>query len=361
MIHPTLDTDSDTVASMSDQLRIGFLGAGLIATYHSKSLRHSGTPVTRAGVFDPDTERAAHFAEASGHTATSSEDDVLDSCDAVYVCTWTSEHLRQVEKAAARRLAVFCEKPLAFDAATAERMASMVTEAGVVNQVGLVLRRSPAYLWAKHLIDDPAAGTLMAVVFRDDQFIPIQGHYGSTWRGDRNLAGAGTLLEHSIHDVDMLRVFAGEVERVSAHVTNFHGHDGIEDVATATIRFANGALGTLASVWHDNLARPSLRRVEIFCARRHIVIEGDDWYGPVSWTDADGESHSMGAGDLSAAVAALSTGLANPDGEFVRAVLAGTPATPDFAEAVKAHRIIDAMYDSAANGGESISVAVDHA
>ena len=346
---------------MSDQLRIGFLGAGLIATYHSKSLRHSGMPVIRTGVYDPDPGRAAAFAEASGHTALRSEDDVLDRCDAVYVCTWTSEHLRQVEKAAARRLAVFCEKPLAFDTATAERMAAMVTDAGVINQVGLVLRRSPAYLWAKHLIDNPAAGILMAVVFRDDQFIPIQGHYGSTWRGDRNLAGAGTLLEHSIHDVDMLRVLVGEIERVSAHVTNFHGHDGIEDVATATIRFANGALGTLASVWHDNLARPSLRRVEVFCARRHIVIEGDDWYGPVSWTDDGGETRTMGAADLSAAVAAQRTGLENPDAEFVRSVLAGTPATPDFAEAVKAHRIIDAMYASAARGGESISVAVDHA
>ena len=343
---------------MSDQLRIGFLGAGLIATYHSKSLRHSGIPVIRAGVYDPDPERTAIFAEASGHTAMSSEDDVLDSCDAVYVCTWTSEHLRQVGKAAARGLAVFCEKPLAFDAATADQMASMVSEAGVVNQVGLVLRRSPAYLWAKHLIDDPAAGTLMAVVFRDDQFIPIQGHYGSTWRGDRTLAGAGTLLEHSIHDVDMLRVLVGEIERVSAHVSNFHGHDGIEDVATATVRFANGALGTLASVWHDNLARPSLRRVEIFCTRRHIVIEGDDWYGPVSWTDSDGETHTITDEKLSAAAAALRDGLENPDAEFVRSVLAETPATPDFAEAVRAHRIIDAMYASAANGGESVSIEV---
>ena len=32
-----------------------------------------------------------------------SEDEVLDSCDAVYICTWTSEHLRQVAKAAAAR------------------------------------------------------------------------------------------------------------------------------------------------------------------------------------------------------------------------------------------------------------------
>ena len=104
----------------------------------------------------PIRERAAAFADASGHTAMAGEDDVLDNCDAVYICTWTSEHLRQVEKAAGRGLAVFCEKPLAFDLPTAEKMAGLVGDAGVVNQVGLVLRRSPAYLWAKHLIDDDA-------------------------------------------------------------------------------------------------------------------------------------------------------------------------------------------------------------
>ena len=108
---------SDTVAAMGEQLRVGFLGAGLIATYHSKSLRRSGAAVSRSGVYDQDLQRAQAFAKASGHTVMQSEDEVLDSCDAVYVCTWTSEHARQVEKAVARRLAVFCEKPLAFDLA----------------------------------------------------------------------------------------------------------------------------------------------------------------------------------------------------------------------------------------------------
>lgn len=341
---------------MAEQLQVGFLGAGLIATYHSKSLRRCGAPVERVGVYDPDPGRAATFAEASGHTVMTSEDEVLDGCQAVYICTWTSEHLRQVDKAASRRLAIFCEKPLAFDSASAAQMLAMVRDADVVNQVGLVLRRSPAYLWAKHLIDDPAAGVVMGVVFRDDQFIPIQGHYASTWRGDRTRAGAGTLLEHSIHDVDMLRVLVGEIERVSTHVTNFHGHDGIEDVATATVRFASGALGTLASVWHDNLARPSLRRVEVFCAHRHIVIEGDDWYGPVTWTDNSGDTRTLVGDELSAAVARLSDGLENPDGEFVRAALAGSAATPDFADALQAHLIIDAMYASAAADGASVEV-----
>lgn len=341
---------------MGDQLRVGFLGAGLIATYHSKSLRHCGAPVERAGVYDADATRTAEFAAASGHIAMSSEDDVLDSCDAIYVCTWTSEHRRQVEKAAAHGLAIFCEKPLAFDTASAEKMAATVAEAGVINQVGLVLRHSPAYLWAQHLIDDPAAGKVMGVVFRDDQFIPIQGHYGSTWRSDRARAGAGTLLEHSIHDVDMLRMLIGEVEGASTFVTNFHGHDGIEDVAAATLRFANGALGTLTSIWHDNLARPSLRRVEVFCERRHIMIEGDDWHGPVHWSNSDGDEHTIAGDDLSAAVAQWREGPENPDEAFVRAALAGDQARPDFADAVEAHRIIDAMYASASRGGGFVEV-----
>jgi predicted dehydrogenase len=341
-------------------MRVGFLGAGLIATYHSKSLRRSGAEsecgVARAGVYDPDTQRATAFAAASGHTVCASEAEVLDTCDAVYVCTWTSEHPRLVAMAAERGLHIFCEKPLAISLQAAEQMAAIVNASGVTNQVGLVLRRSPAYLWARHLVTEPTAGQVMAVVFRDDQFIPVQGHYASTWRGDKALAGSGTLLEHSIHDVDMLRFVVGEIARVSANEANFHGIDGIEDAVTATLAFTNGATGTLATIWHDNLARPSLRRVEIFCERRYIVIEGDDWYGPVHWTDADGAEHTLQGDALELAAGPLVDGGLNPDGEFVRAAVAGVPSWPTFDTAVDAHRIVDAMYTSARDDGASVRV-----
>lgn len=339
------------LTTVTEPLRIGFLGAGLIATYHSKMLRRSGAPVQRVGVYDPDPERAAAFAAAAGHTVCASADEVIAGSDAVYICTWTSSHPELLAAVVAAGKHVFCEKPLAFTTAEAQHMAGLATAAGVTHQVGLVLRHSHAYLWAKHLVDDPAAGRVMTVVFRDDQFIPIQGHYASTWRGDKALVGAGTLLEHSIHDVDMLRFLVGDVERVSAHTANFHGLDGIEDVATASLRFTNGATGVLNSVWHDNLARPSLRRVEIFCERRHIVMDGDDWFGPVSWTDSDGTTGSLEGEALQAAVAPMRDGTDNPDGEFVRAILEGRPAAPDLHTAVAAHRIVDAMYASAAAGG----------
>jgi predicted dehydrogenase len=345
---------------MSDELRLGFLGAGMIANFHSRSLRRSGAEsrygVVRAGVFDPDRGRAAAFAGASGHRVCASEAEVLDGCDAVYVCTWTNEHPRLVREAVRRGLAVFCEKPLAITTDAAEQMAQAVAAARVANQVGLVLRRSPTYNWARHLIADPAAGRVMAVVFRDDQFIPIQGHYASTWRSDRALVGAGTLLEHSIHDVDMLRFLVGEVTRVSANTANFHGHDGIEDVANATLVFDTGAIGTLTSVWHDNLARPSLRRVEVFCERRYIVIEGDDWFGPVHWTDSDGTGGSLEHAALLDAVTPLVEGSLNADADFIRSVAERRAAHPDFATAVRAHRIVDAMYRSAALEGAMVAV-----
>jgi predicted dehydrogenase len=341
-------------AGMTVPVRVGFLGAGLIATYHSKSLRRSGARVERVGVYDPDPARAAAFAEASGHHVCASEDDVIAGADAVYVCTWTSEHARQVGNVVAAGKHVFCEKPLAHTADEATAMAAAVDAAGVVAQVGLVLRHSPAYLWARHLITEPAAGRVMTVVFRDDQFIPIQGHYGSTWRGDRTLAGAGTLIEHSIHDVDMLRFLVGDIVAVNARTAHFHDIDGIEDLAAATFRFASGALGTLTSVWHDNLARPSLRRVEVFCERRHVVIDGDDWFGPVSWTDTDGSGGALDGNDLVAAAHPMRDGSDNPDGAFISAINERVPASPDLHVAVAAHRVVDAMYSSALADGATV-------
>src|SRR4051794_29665369 len=115
--------------------RIGFLGAGLIAHLHAFGLHETRQPSTFAGVYDPDPDRAAEFAAGWGATACASEAEVLDTCDAVYVCTWTSEHARLVAAACERGLPVFCEKPLAFDAAGAAAMADAVDAAGVVNQV----------------------------------------------------------------------------------------------------------------------------------------------------------------------------------------------------------------------------------
>lgn len=336
---------------------VGFIGTGHIATFHSKMLKRSGVEMVRGGCYDIDPTRASAFAQASGSTVMHSADDVIASSDIVYICTWTSAHQELVEKCLAAGKPFFCEKPLGVSFDQARAMHDAATESSLTHQCGLILRRSPAYLWARELITDPAAGAVMSVVFRDDQFIPIQGHYKSTWRSDKSKAGAGTLLEHSIHDVDMLRFLIGDVSSVSARATYRHGLDGIEDCVAASVQFADGAVGTLTTIWHDNLSRPSLRHVEVFCEKRTVVIAGDDWFGPVTWSNADGTTGSLGNEELVERTAPLALTDANPDGAFIRNVLSGEPGFPDFSIALEAHRIVEAMYRSARDGGNSVNVA----
>lgn len=330
--------------------RVGWLGAGHIATFHSKMLRAEGMDdVVWAGIYDRDRERAERFAAASGGAVADSEEAVLDDCDAVFICTWTSEHRRLVEMAVERGVAIFCEKPLATSPEDARHMADLVDGAGLTNQVGLIMRRYPAFTVLRDLVADPAAGRLMSFVFRDDQWLPVPGEYGSTWRGDAEKAGAGVLLEHSIHDVDIIEATIGPIKGVSARSSSFHGLPGIEDLMVVMFDLGGGATGSLTTVWHDVAPRPSLRRLEVFCERRWIAVEGDV-FGPVRWTDADGAGGDLDADGVVARAEEL--GVSGwPQRAFIEAARAGVPVTPTFRDALRAHEVADAVYRSAAGGG----------
>lgn len=337
-------------------VRVGFLGAGFIATFHSKLLRASGIEHVRAGVFDPDGSRAEDFVAVAGGFVASSEDEVIASSDAVYVCTWTVDHPRQVAKACDAGRAVFVEKPLGMDLDASRRIVDTLTSSGVVHQVGLVLRHSPAFALLESLLaETDRNGRVMSVLFRDDQFLPTGGHYRSTWRGDRSKAGRGVLLEHSIHDVDLLDRLAGPLTAVSGRSRSFHGIDGIEDLVVATFDLAGGGVGSLTTVWHDLLERPSLRYLEVHCETAHFVVEGD-WLGPVRWTRADGSGEVAGD-DLLTACAERGIEVVNPDAVFLRAVVDGRPSMPTAATALRAHEIVEAVYDSADTEGATFHLS----
>lgn len=338
------------------KLGIGFIGCGLIARSHARGLQAVDDAAIIAA-FDIDGDRAEAFAvEHSGSAAAAldSAEAVIEASDVVYVCTWTAAHPELVAAVAEAGKPVFCEKPLAVDLPTAQRMTDVVTSAGVVNQVGLVLRHSPAFRWLQQQVSSPEVGRLMNIVFRDDQYLPTQGLYGSTWRGDKTKAGAGTLLEHSIHDLDLLMWLMGPVARVSASTATVHGLDGIDDQASVLLVARSGAQATLTSVWHDVLSRPSQRRVEVFCRDAVLTLTGD-WSGPVSIESA-GSTIELEKAPLSDAVAALDGLGVNPDASFVSAVLGNERAYPDFRVALEAHRLADAAYRSAAAEGRPVDL-----
>ena len=347
-------------------VRLGFIGTGFIARTHNWFLKHSAAEHRIVAVHDLDADRAQAFADRVGAEVVS-EDEVLDRVDAVFVTTWTSEHERLVAAAAQRGVAVFCEKPLAIDAASAQRMVAAVEAAGVVNQVGLVLRFMPQFLHARTLLAADRAGQLLAVSFRDDQFIPIQSHYGSNWRVDPTRAGRGALLEHSIHDVDIMQWLCGPVESVSGTVREVHGYSRIDDVAVARMDFANGAVASLTSIWHDILDRPSLRHIEIFCENLYLHLDGEA-ISPITWQFTGEPVQTLGGDAL--ARACIDAGRArerdlapvvggamfNPLTPFLDAIAGGAPSPLPLREALLAHRIVDAIYASADSSGSTVAV-----
>jgi predicted dehydrogenase len=355
-------------------IRIGLVGSGHIGTVHAVALQQladAGLVDARlTATFDDDPKRAAKVARHHGGEPHATLDGLLDSVDVVWICTWTAAHLAAVEAAADRGLAIFCEKPLAPDLATATRVAAALER--VPHQVGLVLRWSPVFRTLAAAVASGDYGRVLSTVMRDDQYFPVQGLYGSTWRGDVANAGGGTVIEHSIHDVDVVRWILGDPVEVSARTACRFGYPGIEDTAAATFAYADGSIAQLTSVWHQVLSRESSRRLEVFCEKAMFWTE-DDYLGPLHVLTDDGEeiitAEAPEWADRFTVPEVYRKALAHyaeASKAFLDALaLMGTPGGPPAsaighpraADALAAHRLVDRIYSSAADAGRPKLVA----
>ena len=265
--------------------KIGFIGCGHIARFHARNVRdvisRQGIDMVYDAVCDLDLSRAQAFADIAGCSlVTTRAEEVIEACDVLYVCTETATHQRLVADIAAAGKHLFCEKPLATNLNDARAMTEQVRAAGIVHQVGLVLQFSPVYRVLGELMREDW-GALLSAHMRDDQCFPIGDHYGSTWRADPERAGSGTLLEHSIHDLDLFRWLFGEVESVQCHTRETSGHAGIEDIAHVRFLHEGGHSSTLASIWHAMPERQSSRSLEIFFEKARFTTESD-YFGAIT-------------------------------------------------------------------------------
>jgi len=350
-------------------IRIGVVGCGHIGTVHSFALRQlakAGLIDGRvAATFDVDRDKAAGIARHHDARPCATLDELIDDVDAVWICTWTSSHLEAVEAAVQRSRAVFCEKPLAPTLVEAERLAVALEQ--VPHQVGLVLRHAPVFRAAADLVASGRYGRPLLTVLRDDQYFPIQGLYGSAWRADVTKAGGGTLIEHSIHDVDVLRWILGPVlgepEEVGARTASLFDHEGIDDATTVTLCFAGGGTATIASVWHQILSRGSRRRLELFCEEA-LLWADDDYLGPLHVETNVGEElveavppSWVDRFDVPEVLAKPLAQYAEPSKAFLDALGddgGRARGYPDVATALASHRLVDWAYQSAAAGGRPI-------
>jgi predicted dehydrogenase len=355
-------------APIKGQIEIGLIGAGLIGQAHSMMLRLIGDRTDRsiriASIYDVAHAAAEKLAARwPGAKVAGSLHDILDdsAIDAVFICTPTATHRAICIEAARAGKHIFCEKPLAMSAAEAAEMQAAIERAGVISQVGLVMRFMAVYQVMRALANDPAAGKILAVAMRDDQDFPIRGAHPSGWRNDPSLTAGGTLVEHSVHDVDLFTWMFGPVARIYCTTRNVHGAPGIEDVAFTQFEFVAGFHGQLASIWHHVAQRPSNRRLEIFC--ENLMLASDDDSGESIYLQrGDGAPERIEKADVMARFAdmivkerpylaplrdIIQMPYALQDGSFLACLRGDTKSDPTFGAGVVAQRLVELAYESA--------------
>ncbi|QDU75790.1 Kynurenine formamidase [Bremerella volcania] len=232
---------------------------------------------------------ASEFAVARTYT---SLDEALSSAraDFVDIITPPSSHLDLVEMAARHRLPVICQKPLAPNLETAERIVSVAARSGIRLMVHENFRFQPWHRAVKSLLDAGVIGSQLHT-------ISCHTRLGDGW-GDEAYLGRQPyfrdmqrflIQETGVHFIDTFRYLAGEIDEVFCTTKRLNKAIQGEDAVHLLIRFASGAMGT----WDANRYNESLCTDPRYTFGT-FVLEGNE--GSI-WVNEEGEITVARLGD----------------------------------------------------------------
>ena len=292
--------------------------------------------------------------------------------DLVTVVVRVPGHYDLVMQALQAGKAVFCEWPLGASVAEAERMASLAAERSLPTAVGLQAQSDPTLMYARDLLAQGHIGEVLVVnLTYTSQAVTHRGE-GRIWQADRRNA-ANTLTIAAGHTLDAMCFVVGEFEEVSARlattIAEWHNTETGQSVKvdspdwiSVSGRLEGGAQAScLVATVPSN---PGGTRLEIYGTNGSLVISGGSFHaGPIRLQGARG-SDPLAPMDVPDRFTLVPEGF--PSGpprnvgqayaRLARALASGEPYQPDFAHALKRHRLIAAIEHSAANAGQSVRV-----
>jgi myo-inositol 2-dehydrogenase / D-chiro-inositol 1-dehydrogenase len=259
---------------LSKQLEVGVIGLGRIGTHHVQTLL--GLDGVSVSVTDADPQRVQQVAEALNVRPVATPEELLDAgMDAVVIATSTPSHTRLLQLAAASAVAAFCEKPVALDLPTLDRVREAVDRAGIVVQVGFQRRFDPGYRAARDAVATDGVGKILVMRAATHDPVPPPAEYIA--------ASGGIFCDLHIHDFDAIRFVSGEeITEVYADGAGLDapwvGELDDVDVAAAILHLSGGGLVIVSGTRRDPLGYDV--RLEVFGTGDSIVV-GQDARSPV--------------------------------------------------------------------------------
>ncbi len=263
--------------------------------------------------------------------------------DAVIICSENSGHRRLAEEAAAHGAHILCEKPLATSVADAEAMVAACEQAGVQLMIAHPVRFSTAFAELKAAYDAGAVGTVSTVLGTNNGRLPADVR---SWFVDPELAGGGSITDHTVHVADLLdSLFDGSPARSVYATSNriLHGDEvQVETGGLVSIEYANGTIATIDCSWSKPDSYPTWGGLTLQLIGDRGVADMDAFN-----TRVDGHSEQLKNGlwfpygvDADEAMIA----------EFLNAVSGGRAPQPDARSGLRTVRIVQAAYESVRTG-----------
>ena len=250
----------------------------------------------------------------------------LEGLDAVVIATPPQWHALQLIAAVARKLDVYCEKPLAYDIRECRAMANAAASSGRIVQVGFQRRQSPAFQAVRDYLREGKAGRVICAEatinytagVKDPApqpppaaldwdlwcgpaplipYSPQVGH--KSWRLEQT-TGHGHLVDWGIHLIDAARVILGEGLPLSVSASGgLYGLKGkitTPDVLTAHFDFASCPLTWRHRLWGAEEYAPEVSNgIFFFCEKETVFVTDDRWVVIPKGKNAERQVNKAGA------------------------------------------------------------------
>ena len=226
------------------KFQVAVLGCGGISAVHIAALMGM-EEVRIAAVCDIRPERAQAAAEKTGARACADWHEVvaLPEIDVVHICTPHYLHAPMAIEALGRGKNVLTEKPMATSVEDARAMIAASEKPGA-GMLGVIFqnRYNPAVQKVRQLMASGELGAFLGA-HAEVCWVREKPYYlDSGWRGSRKTEGAGSLINQSIHTLDLMGYLGGPIEKVRGAVFTglLEGAIEVEDNAMAVAMYRGG-------------------------------------------------------------------------------------------------------------------------
>lgn len=230
------------------KVRVAVIGAGGIAAAHLRAFAAHAERCEIVGIADVVASAAEEKAAIYGGRVFRDGERMLDELqpDALSICTPPQFHLPMANAAAARGIAVLCEKPPARSLAETEAIVDAAELHGATLQFAFCHRFHPPLRAVQDLIDSGRLGRLVQI---ENRFGFRFARAGSSWFTEADISGGGILIDTLVHSIDIFRALTrDEVQSAQAQVSAALPI-AVEDSASLLLRGRGDVLGSMNCSW----------------------------------------------------------------------------------------------------------------